>query len=231
LDLFEEDDTSFAIALVGIFWILFLSVIVLTVFFYFYNQKRNIESRYNRVLEPNIVMLRSTHAIGLVGFFGFHLLTRVLRGQCEHSDSAFFRSYGCNPLGSVNGLPPDSMFVLMVAQLSLTILHRDVNIKTQLFSWLLSLIVLTISAVITHARSFLTTVVMYGIISIFLLVETTRHHGILFHATQQMRESLKENELMANQVHATEMRHMIANVAHDLKTVSSCLYYLLDMFG
>lgn len=43
-----------------------------------------------------------------------------------------------------------------------------------------------------------------------------------FILNQNLVLALRENERMAQETHATEMRHMIANVAHDLKTVIAC---------
>ena len=43
----------------------------------------------------------------------------------------------------------------------------------------------------------------------------------VFLTTSKLKELLAENERLADEMHANEMRSMIANVAHDLKTVSS----------
>ncbi len=42
----------------------------------------------------------------------------------------------------------------------------------------------------------------------------------LFFVHHQLKEALLENERIADQTYADELRHMIGNVAHDLKTVS-----------
>lgn len=47
------------------------------------------------------------------------------------------------------------------------------------------------------------------------------HKVFFFLATRKLGGILEENERNAIHNHAQEMRHMIANVAHDLKTVSS----------
>jgi signal transduction histidine kinase len=45
----------------------------------------------------------------------------------------------------------------------------------------------------------------------------------IFFAHKQMTEELERQERNAAKKNAQEMRHMIANVAHDLKTVSESL--------
>jgi signal transduction histidine kinase len=44
---------------------------------------------------------------------------------------------------------------------------------------------------------------------------------IVFLTARRLREMILETEKLAEQAHANEMRSMIANVAHDLKTVRS----------
>jgi hypothetical protein len=41
----------------------------------------------------------------------------------------------------------------------------------------------------------------------------------IFLLTERMKYLLSENAKMSDEIHANEMRHMIGNVAHDLKTV------------
>ena len=58
--------------------------------------------------------------------------------------------------------------------------------------------------------------------STFLLYEIYRQKISLFLLTQSQKNLLEENERLAAETHANELRHMIGNVAHDLKTVSFC---------
>lgn len=67
------------------------------------------------------------------------------------------------------------------------------------------------------------------IIVIFLggslfLIDFLMHRVGAFFIYHKLAETLIENEKMAEQQHANEMRHMIANVAHDLKTVSPSIF-------
>ncbi len=41
--------------------------------------------------------------------------------------------------------------------------------------------------------------------------------------SRQLKKTIEANQRLADQNKATEMRHLIANVAHDLKTVSFIL--------
>ena len=45
----------------------------------------------------------------------------------------------------------------------------------------------------------------------------------LFLVNQSQKRLLDDNERLAEENHAKELRHMIGNVAHDLKTVRCCI--------
>jgi hypothetical protein len=60
--------------------------------------------------------------------------------------------------------------------------------------------------------------------SCFLVIDHQLHKVQLFMTSMKLREILVEKERTAEEMHVSEMRHMIANVAHDLKTVSICLF-------
>lgn len=58
------------------------------------------------------------------------------------------------------------------------------------------------------------------IISITLVICDIQIRNVtIYLMNRKLEETLKDNERMADELHANEMRHMIGNVAHDLKTV------------
>jgi hypothetical protein len=69
------------------------------------------------------------------------------------------------------------------------------------------------------------TLVVYTIFILAIIVDGQVQKVLLFLATRKLGGILEENERNALHNHAQEMRHMIANVAHDLKTVSQYFYY------
>jgi hypothetical protein len=62
--------------------------------------------------------------------------------------------------------------------------------------------------------------IIYILAGGMLLYDSQCHDFSLFFLYEQMKQTLAENERKADEIHANEMRHMIGNVAHDLKTVS-----------
>lgn len=225
LDLMTSKDAEVVgVAVVSLIWIKALVVIIVINYVYFYNQKNNVESKFNNFMRPHIINMRTMLVLSLTSFYGFRLITRVIRGACDSSsDRSSPFSWSCNPQYESKGLPPESIFTIMVMQIVFSILFRDVRIGVLLLCWALAIASLWTSVIIGQAGNYYYVASAYAIISIFVLLETMRHHVTLYYATVELKEALKENEAMQSKMHATEMRHMIANVAHDLKTVSSSL--------
>ncbi len=53
-----------------------------------------------------------------------------------------------------------------------------------------------------------------------VIIDVSVRNIVVFLTTKKLKKLIVETERSAEQAHAIEMRHMIANVAHDLKTVS-----------
>jgi hypothetical protein len=62
--------------------------------------------------------------------------------------------------------------------------------------------------------------IFYIPFSLIVLIEGRRRELYQFFLCQRYKQLLDENERSSNEHHATELRQMIGNVAHDLKTVS-----------
>jgi hypothetical protein len=51
------------------------------------------------------------------------------------------------------------------------------------------------------------------------MLELRRQNEDMFRLTESLHQSLEDNEKMAEELRLNEMKMMIGNVAHDLKTV------------
>ncbi|RYG69340.1 hypothetical protein EON64_02995 [archaeon] len=228
LDLTTSSELSvLGVAVVALIWIKVLVVIIVMNYLYFYNQKNNVDSRFNILVRPHVTTLRTMLALSLTSFYGFRLITRVLRGPCDpyHYRSSPY-SWTCNPQHESKGLPPESIITIMIMQIVFSIVLRDVRMGVLLLCWALVIACIWVSVALGGASNYYYAICTYVIVSIFVLLETMRHHVTLYYATVELKEAVRENEAMQSKMHATEMRHMIANVAHDLKTVSSLSIYM-----
>jgi hypothetical protein len=64
-------------------------------------------------------------------------------------------------------------------------------------------------------------IIVSCIFSMAMVIDNQMQKVLLFLTTRKLGSLIEENERNTEQNNAQEMRHMIANVAHDLKTVSS----------
>jgi hypothetical protein len=66
---------------------------------------------------------------------------------------------------------------------------------------------------------------MYALVLGSTSYETMRHSNGMQALIDRLQEALAENERLAVEAQALELRAMIGNVAHDLKTVRPCCLY------
>lgn len=109
---------------------------------------------------------------------------------------------------------------------------RDTNPIAWGFSWALCLVVtLLANGAETSLSARLADTVSYGFTTSIVLYDTYRQNVNVFRLVTKLQETLKENEQLAVEAQALELRAMIGNVAHDLKTVSAFCYNMLLFYN
>jgi hypothetical protein len=105
----------------------------------------------------------------------------------------------------------------------------DISIVCVWYAELFTVIVVFSMTIYIKAHHCWIVLVIFIISVTCLLIDTEIRKLQTFLLTKDLKETLAENERMADENHANEMRHMIANVAHDLKTVSEN-YFIVYLF-
>lgn len=98
---------------------------------------------------------------------------------------------------------------------------RDTNPIALGISWCLCILTLVVSGLQTQSYDRLADAVSYAFTTGIILYDTYRQNLSMFRLVTKLLETLKENEELAVEAQALELRAMIGNVAHDLKTVQS----------
>ena len=154
--------------------------------------------------------------LSLTLLLGLGLIQGVYSGHSSKSetDGRMHR----NIYAQINALPASSTVWLLLV----SIIYVNVTRESRLWVVLPTILVVIISMVISAARlnsnepgGIIICYALYGVLGI------VDHLKLLLRAfllNRKLKDALAENERMAEQTHANEMRHMIANVAHDLKT-------------
>jgi hypothetical protein len=157
----------------------------------------------------------------LIFFHCLILLARVLRGKCDYLPVFFvIENWSCNMSSNANTLPLDSLFHLILIPIIFVVNIRETRIKLIQFAWLTTVCTLIASAAIVRSVHAMPLILAYMITSYGIMLDSYKQYLFFFLISRKLKSTLETNIRLADQNKATEMRHMIANVAHDLKTVS-----------
>jgi hypothetical protein len=219
-------DTVYAVVLLSlnvtlfvIFWLVFIIRLYRT------SQNKSILFRMAEYCLPGFQFILP---FGVTLFFGVLLNIRVLGGQCSSAD--YFHVILCNPFQDMGGLPYDTIALLMMLPVCFHIILRDSKIVTFFLTYLVSFSSIISASRLLRSNKLVVFVIIYFLLSTLILYEMQRQNLALFLMAQKLTHSLEENERLADETHATELRHMIGNVAHDLKTVS-ILYFTFSLLN
>lgn len=151
------------------------------------------------------------------------LINKVTMGSCEVRVD-LLDDWNCNPVADSRSLPGGPTIVSMLIPLMYIIIVRGAYFGCSLILWVETIIALIFCLVYSQATNSILFVVYYIAGSWTMIVEVRKLNIFLFFTHQKLLDTLKEHEKASNAANAEEMRHMIANVAHDLKTVSASPY-------
>ncbi len=163
-----------------------------------------------------IIMLESLWVLGGGIAYSFTILVIVSNGQCDQDD--FFMAQGCNL--DATQLPLDNAMISLIIPAMFSTILKGAKWEFVCLTFILNLGVLFYCCIKYEFTNSLLSTVMFAPFCMVLMYENQRQNIAVFLLTQSQQNLLEENERLADETHANEMRHMIGNVAHDLKTVS-----------
>ncbi len=156
----------------------------------------------------------------LLGFHGSLLIFRTAIGPCKSKFRENISSWRCNPNAEGGALPLDSVIMVMFIPIIFTCVLRETRIILTIVGWALAVMSLIISAVVLGSMKPTLSITFYVMTSVVIMFDSFKQYLLLFLLSRKLKGTLEMNEKLADQNKANEMRNMIANVAHDLKTVS-----------
>jgi signal transduction histidine kinase len=121
----------------------------------------------------------------------------------------------------VNVIPIDVAVWLIFSPLVFIMVTRECRFPILLSVFGIITFGLIYSAASIASSKSVSVILPFLVFYAILIINQLKQQLHQFLITCTLKETLLENERMAAEAHATEMRHMIANVAHDLKTVST----------
>jgi hypothetical protein len=105
--------------------------------------------------------------------------------------------------------------------LILSFLLRDTHYGAIWATWFISCATQLLFCMHVQSLDGYVSLLVYALVLGFTSYETTRHSAGMQALIDRLQETLAENERLAVEAQALELRAMIGNVAHDLKTVST----------
>lgn len=214
--------------IIAVCFILFINLIA----WWKYNQQKKIIDKENGYLSTegrkflHIFVYRLFLAIHC--FMCYRLMTKVIVGKCHHG-LGVAQSWNCNSGHEDHHIPSDSTIIIMLIPLIYSVLVRGAHLGRALGLWSISIAVLIFCVAYAQASGSILFIIYYAIGSLIILTEAKRMNFFLFFTHQRLQLTLLEQTKASNEANAIEMRHMIANVAHDLKTVRASSFSLAHL--
>ena len=188
-----------------------------------YLQKQSqLNNRFVNFLVTHIKSYQTLVVLITCSCYWSRLIVRVHNGQC--ATHRIVVNWNCNPYADSEGLPLDTLVMIMALPLIMSLTAKSIHRNLFALTWFGTVISIVYCAVLLRATSTISVLFAYIISSILIVVDMRRQALTVFFMNKKLKEIIAENERIADEMHANEMRSMIANVAHDLKTVSYVLF-------
>ena len=159
------------------------------------------------------------------------LLFRAIAGEC--SNNAVFSRYDCNPMESVHALPQDILVVLVFGNIFVHIMIKCYTFKILLLNFFIAFFSILAAIIIANATSSI--VFLLAHVGVFAILFIHEHNNLrVYMALRNMehtgRKSLQtENDKSMFERQSLEIRALMGNVAHDLKTPMQS--FVMDLEG
>lgn len=159
----------------------------------------------------------------LEGLAIYRHLFRTIRGQCENPHLMFLLNKDCNPAHDYGMVVAETAIIIMLMPIIFTISVRGGYMDLTILLWVLTMATLIFSVIYSSSTNAILFLAYYVVASMVIFCDARRLSLFLFCSHQKLHEILIAKDKQVDEQTAEELRHMIANVAHDLKTVSASI--------
>ena len=172
----------------------------------------------------DIVTITSTLMVGL------YLLARVGAGQCA-AGTNIWDSQACNPTGSLDSIPNDELVFLYAVPIAAQSVMRGISIGALIVCW--ALVVFFVAYALMELNGWLEVwSLLYSIIFMNISCEMERFNRVIFIQSKVVARSIDcrnslgrilkgkyaEDERKMKEQETLQLRSLMGNVAHDMKT-------------
>jgi hypothetical protein len=203
----------FSIVYCGIFEVLFGWILLLLLY---YVRRVNPQSINHQKQIEALGWIENLFFVAKSISYLFSLLTLIMNGQCE--DEVVGTLSACK-YGSVHQLPEGLMALMLLHPMLMSMLIKSVKSETVFFCWVMIVSFILGTIVIWDFDFSVGSFCTITFISLLNLFELQRQKFSMFFLSQELRGTVTENERLEKENRASELKHLIGNVAHNIKTV------------
>ena len=182
-----------------------------------YSLKQKNPSVFFQSLAPWLNFIMNCLAVFSSLTLGLFLLARILNGRCQSLDQ--LHMWSCNSEYDSHALPQEIVLCLMFLPVMLSTTFKAVRTQFIFLSWLICIFFIALAIIIGDAYQSLPALIIYTPLSATVLYEIHRQNVVQFLVLKKQKMLLEANKRLSEEAQ-NELRFMIANMAHDLKTVS-----------
>ena len=168
--------------------------------------------------------LKSCFVVSMQIFFCTIFLRRVFSLNCQINGSSRFAIMFGSGLCYENDVKLQMIsfnaLLLVLYPFLYLISVPDIPLMLVWFVFLISIAVYASSAIVLNLSESFPLVFTWMCIGFYAIKDNQLRNLLIFLSHKRMEELVLENQRINELNHANEMRHLISNVAHDLKTVS-----------
>jgi signal transduction histidine kinase len=174
-----------------------------------------------------LFVVQTAYPILISAALSFRLVATLLLGDCSRFGimKVVFASF-CDPYYNAGGVTMRLAVELMFNPILTAFLLRDTPYWALITAWVIAVVILVTFAIVLQSSDIGLSVGAYVFCTALIFMDSVRQSNKLKGVLQQLQEALVANEHLARQEQAQELRAMMGNMAHDLKTVSCIPRYI-----
>jgi hypothetical protein len=171
--------------------------------------------------------------IALAILFSLLLIFRTLSGNCgkEMSELEYLGDLSCNPYKSVSMLPMDTTILIMAISILVPAVMKEKRLYITIPCFSMFLFALIYCTIQLDSLKPLPIVVTYAVTVGLVIVDTHMLQNLTVNLIRRLNDAMEAKQVLADKQKMAEMKDVIANVAHDLKTVRVLFPSFLSFFS
>jgi hypothetical protein len=173
---------------------------------------------------PIVWSLQTCLVVSCELLFAIIFILRCGSDDCGNNKAVY--DWSCNPYNRVPIFPVDTAMILMIIPVVFAVVTKGERWQLNLLIWFITVLAMIVSAVWMEAPRSLGIILPFLFISVVHMLDNRNVLDYLETVYSKLERSLEERQSLLDQQKLSQMKDVIGNVSHDLKTVSVMLLLL-----